>query len=87
MIEEGAQGFLLLQAGHHVAGVGDQEIGGGERFEVGIVFEDAHPHTLVFGEQLEQFEPGEVGILDNLPLDNAGKKQFFEDNARRVFRL
>jgi 2,3-dihydroxybenzoate decarboxylase len=34
-----------------------------------------------------QFEPGEVGILDELPLDNAGKKQFFEDNARRVFRI
>lgn len=34
-----------------------------------------------------QYEPEETGILDALPLDDAGKKQFFEDNARRVFRL
>jgi len=34
-----------------------------------------------------QFEPSEIGILDNMDLDDAGKKQFFEDNARRVFRI
>jgi len=28
-----------------------------------------------------------VGWLDNLPLDDAGKKQFFEDNARRLFKI
>jgi 2,3-dihydroxybenzoate decarboxylase len=34
-----------------------------------------------------QYEPEEVPILDALPLDEPGKKQFFEDNARRVFKL
>lgn len=34
-----------------------------------------------------QFVPDEVGWLDNLPLDDAGKKQFFEDNARRLFKI
>lgn len=34
-----------------------------------------------------QFEPSEVATLDALPLDDAGKKQFFEDNARRIFRI
>lgn len=34
-----------------------------------------------------QFVPAEVGAMDALPLDDAGKKQFFEDNARRLFRI
>lgn len=34
-----------------------------------------------------QFEPSEVGELDAMPLDYAAKKQFFEDNARRLFRI
>lgn len=34
-----------------------------------------------------QFVPDEVGWLDNLPMDDAGKKQFFEDNARRLFKI
>jgi 5-carboxyvanillate decarboxylase len=34
-----------------------------------------------------QFEPSEVGELDAMPLDDAAKKQFFEDNARRIFRI
>jgi 2,3-dihydroxybenzoate decarboxylase len=34
-----------------------------------------------------QFVPEEVGTLEAMGLDAAGLKQFFEDNARRVFRL
>ena len=34
-----------------------------------------------------QYVPEEVGALDALPLDDAGKKQFFEDNARRLFKI
>lgn len=35
-----------------------------------------------------QFVPEEVGILEStLGLDDAGLKQFFEDNARRVFKI
>jgi len=34
-----------------------------------------------------QFEPSEVGEMDALPMDDAGKKQFFEGNARRIFRI
>lgn len=35
-----------------------------------------------------QFVPEEVGILEEtLGLDDAGMKQFFEDNARRVFKI
>lgn len=46
------------------------------------------PDRLMFAMDYPwQFEPEEVGILDELPLDDAGKKQFFEDNARRVFRI
>ncbi len=33
-----------------------------------------------------QFVPDEVGWLEQMPLDDAGKKQFFEDNARKVFK-
>ncbi len=34
-----------------------------------------------------QFEPQEVGEFDNMKLDDAGKKQFYEDNARRIFKI
>lgn len=34
-----------------------------------------------------QFEVSETDTLDNLPIDQAEKKQFFEDNARRVFKI
>jgi 2,3-dihydroxybenzoate decarboxylase len=34
-----------------------------------------------------QYVPAEVGSLDALPLDDAGKKQFFEDNARKLFKI
>ena len=34
-----------------------------------------------------QFVPEEVAWMDDLPLDDAGKKQFYEDNARRVFKI
>ena len=34
-----------------------------------------------------QFVPGEVGVFDAMDVDDAAKKAFFEDNARRVFRI
>jgi len=34
-----------------------------------------------------QFEPSEVDELDNLPLDAAAKKQFYEGNARALFKI
>jgi 2,3-dihydroxybenzoate decarboxylase len=34
-----------------------------------------------------QFVPSEVGELDTLPMSEGDKKLFFEDNARRVFRI
>jgi 2,3-dihydroxybenzoate decarboxylase len=34
-----------------------------------------------------QFVPSEVGELDTLPMSDEDKKLFFEDNARRIFRI
>jgi 2,3-dihydroxybenzoate decarboxylase len=34
-----------------------------------------------------QFEPDEVTTTDNLPISDADKKQLFQTNAERVFRL
>jgi 2,3-dihydroxybenzoate decarboxylase len=34
-----------------------------------------------------QFVPEEVGALDAMDVDEATKKAFFEDNARRLFRI
>jgi len=34
-----------------------------------------------------QYEPSETGILDDLPMNDADKKLFFEGNARRIFKL
>lgn len=34
-----------------------------------------------------QFVPSEVGALEEMPIGKAGLKQFFEDNARKVFKI
>jgi 5-carboxyvanillate decarboxylase len=34
-----------------------------------------------------QFVPEEVGELETMPIDDAAMKQFFEDNARALFRI
>jgi len=34
-----------------------------------------------------QFVPSEVGELEQMPIGEAGLKQFFEDNARKVFKI
>jgi 2,3-dihydroxybenzoate decarboxylase len=34
-----------------------------------------------------QYEPEEVAMSDALPIGDAGKKQFFQTNAERVFGL
>ena len=34
-----------------------------------------------------QFVPEEVGVFDAMDVDDTVKKAFFEDNARRVFRI
>ena len=34
-----------------------------------------------------QFVPSEVGALEAMPIDAAAMKQFFEDNARKLFRI
>lgn len=34
-----------------------------------------------------QFVPSEVGELEQMPIGEAGLKQFFEDNARKIFRI
>jgi len=34
-----------------------------------------------------QFVPSEVGALETMPIGEAGLKQFFEDNARKVFKI
>jgi 2,3-dihydroxybenzoate decarboxylase len=34
-----------------------------------------------------QFEPDEVTTTDTLPISDADKKQLFQTNAERVFRL
>lgn len=34
-----------------------------------------------------QFVPSEVGALEQMPIGEAGLKQFFEDNARKVFKV
>ena len=34
-----------------------------------------------------QFVPSEVGVLEQMPIGEAGLKQFFEDNARALFKI
>jgi 5-carboxyvanillate decarboxylase len=34
-----------------------------------------------------QFVPGEVGALEQMPIGEDGLKQFFEDNARKLFKI
>lgn len=34
-----------------------------------------------------QFVPSEVGVLEQMPIGEAGLKQFFEDNARKLFKI
>ena len=34
-----------------------------------------------------QFVPAEVGELETMPIDDAAMKQFFEDNARALFKI
>jgi 5-carboxyvanillate decarboxylase len=34
-----------------------------------------------------QFVQSEIGLLEQMPIGEAGLKQFFEDNARKVFRI
>ncbi|HUT51071.1 MAG TPA: amidohydrolase family protein [Alphaproteobacteria bacterium] len=34
-----------------------------------------------------QFQPSEVGELETMPIDDAAMKQFFEDNARALFKI
>jgi hypothetical protein len=34
-----------------------------------------------------QFVQSEIGLLEQMPIGEAGLKQFFEDNARKVFKI
>ena len=64
LVEEAREGVLLLDGRAHVAGVGEQQPRLGNRLDIPVVFGHPHDHVLVFGQQREQFEPGEVGVVD-----------------------
>ena len=67
-----AHGLLLLDGGVHVAGVADEEVGGGDGLGVRVVLEHAHAHVAVLVEQLEQLEAGEVDVVPLAAGDEAG---------------
>ena len=58
-----AQRFLRGQGRHHVAGIGDEHVGGENGVEMAIILEHASPHARVFAQQLQQFQPGEVHVV------------------------
>ena len=62
-IEEGFEGFGLGWCGDEIAGVSDEQGFGGEGFEAGVIAGDGRADDGVFGQQLEQFEAGEINIV------------------------
>ena len=70
--DEVADGFFLLRGGMHVAGVTDEEVGGGDGLGVAVVLADANADVVVFVQQLEDFEAGEVDVVPLSAGDEVG---------------
>ena len=57
------QALRFLCRRHHVTGVGDQEIAGADRVDVGVVGTDLHLDARLLRQQLEDFQPREVDVV------------------------
>ena len=56
----------------HIAGVADEEVGGGDGLDVAVVLADADTHVVVLVQELEDFEAGEVDVVPLSAGDEVG---------------
>ena len=70
--DEVAHNFLLLDGGVHIAGVADEEVGGGDGLGVAVVLANADANVVVLVEELQDFEAGEVDVVPLAARDEVG---------------
>ncbi len=58
-----AQRLLSFKRRNDITGVSDDEVGLKNIINIVVIFENAGTDTLVFAQQLEQFQPGEVDVV------------------------
>ena len=63
-VDKPPQRLLLVRRRAHVAGVGDEQVRGRDRLRIGEAVGDTDPHVVVLGEQRQQLETGEVGVVE-----------------------